>query len=296
MTRYRYHSRGAILLSTATVALGMLLFSAAASAHVGAYEVFNQCPSTNPSVTTCLYSETVGGSVTLGSQTTPIKNPVIFQGGYGFERTTRTYPFAGAVNGETLTKAPQPVPGGLAGLVKCEEISVELVRDACEAALENGFTGVNATLELAEPATSVIINPRNLLAEEGLALQLLVKVHLENPFLGSNCYIGSSSEPIIWHLTTGVTSPPAPNTSIKGSSGLIGNEEEGEIATLTGTELVDNSYAVPGASGCGPLPLSEYIVDPVVNAKIGLPASAGHNSVRLVNNIKQASAGVVNTH
>ena len=56
-------------------------------------------------------------------------------------------------NGITLSKAPQPVPGGLAGLVNCKEISNFLLRISCEVTFENGVTGLDSTLELARPAT-----------------------------------------------------------------------------------------------------------------------------------------------
>jgi hypothetical protein len=48
-----------------------------------------------------------------------------------------------------------------------------------------------------------------------------VKVRLENPFLGSECYVGSNSSPVVLNLTTGTTSPPAPNKPIKGTVGNI---------------------------------------------------------------------------
>jgi len=52
-----------------------------------------------------------------------------------------------------------------------------------------------------------------------LPLKLPVKVHLENPLFDSKCYVGSSSTPIWWELTTYKTNPPAPNKPIEGSSG-----------------------------------------------------------------------------
>ena len=51
-----------------------------------------------------------------------------------------------------------------------------------------------------------------------MAMKLPVKMHLENPFLGSNCYVGSSSSPLIWNLTTGTTAPPAPTHQSKAAS------------------------------------------------------------------------------
>jgi len=272
-----------------------LVSASTAGAHSGNYAVFNNCPSTNPEVSICLYNEALSGSIRIGKETTPLKNRTILQGGYGFDEATQTYPFFGATNGETLSKTGQPVPGGLAGLVKCEELS-GLVRLACEVVFENKITGVNAVLELARPANEIRLNAFNLSAEEGVALGLPVKIHLENLFLGSSCYIGSSANPIVLNLTTGTTSPPAPNEPISGNAGKGGNKESGLILTLTGLKLVDNAFAVPGASGCGPLPLSELVVDPLINAKLGLPSKAGHNAAELSGNAEQAAASVVNEH
>ena len=39
-------------------------------------------------------------------------------------------------------------------------------------------------------------------------------------------------------------------------------------------KLVDNSFSVPGANGCGPL----GILDPALNTIEGLPSAAGNNS------------------
>ena len=55
-----------------------------------------------------------------------------------------------------------------------------------------------------------------------------VKVHLENPFLGKSCYVGSSSSPISWELTSGTTAPPGPNTPITGTVGEVEFLEEGQ--------------------------------------------------------------------
>ena len=51
------------------------------------------------------------------------QNTITLQGGYTFNEETEAETFLGALNGETLSKTPQKVPGGLLGLVKCNEIS-----------------------------------------------------------------------------------------------------------------------------------------------------------------------------
>jgi hypothetical protein len=279
----------------AVIALSALAFVPSASAHTGEFARFNQCPSTNSSVWKCIYSVTKSGKVVLGKKTVPIVNPVTLQGGFGFANAEEISKFYGATNGVTLSKTPQPVPGGLAGLVNCKEISNFLERIACEGVFENGLTGVNATLELAKPATEILISQNHLVYEEGLALKLPVKVHLENPLLGSTCYVGSSTSPLTWNLTSGPTKPPAGTASIHGASGEIHFLEEGEIAEFTGNKLVDNTWSAPSASGCGG-PIIELILDPIINGTVGVPAAAGKNTAILENQIFVAEAEGVNNH
>jgi hypothetical protein len=200
-----------------------------------------------------------------------------------------------ATNGETLTKTPQPVPGGLAGLINCKEIGNFLVRLGCEATFENGLTGLNATLELARPASEVRINEINLVTEEGIALEMPVKVHLENPLLGSSCYIGSSSSPLLWHLTTGTTAPPAGTAPITGFGGEAEFKEESTLLQINNSVLVDNTWPAPHATGCGGFGV-ELILDPIVDGSVGLPSPAGKNVAKLVTTTSTATAVAVNLH
>jgi hypothetical protein len=274
--------------------LPALIGPTSALAHSGEYSKFNYCPSTNEEVKKCVVSVTVGGKIILGKKTTPIVNDVTLQGGFGKANSEHISKFYEATNGITLSKTPQPVPGGLAGLINCKEITNIIARAACELALEGPLTGVNATLELAKPADDIQISEFNLSIEEGLALQLPVKIHLENPFLGGSCYVGSESEPIIWNLTAGATEPPAPFAPIHGTSGTLEGKEEDRIVALNGNELVDNAWKAPGVSGCTE-PLS-FAVDPVIDLVLGVPSSAGENTAILANNIDVASAIAVNEH
>jgi len=284
--------RKALATACLVVALASLGLAGQAQAKLtGNYTRFAQCPYNNPETVKCIYSVTESGEVVLGSKKVPIVNPVVLQGGFG-EEVEEIAPFIGATNGVTLSKAAQPVPGGLAALVNCAEISEPFVRFSCELTFENGLTGLNSTLELAKPATEIRISENALAGEFGVALKMPVKVHLENPFLGSNCYVGSSSSPIIWNLTSGETSPPAPNTPIHGIVGTFSFLEEGRILEVTGNRLVDNAWSAPGASGCGGL-LVELVLDPVINTAAGLPAAAGKNTAILNNTLNVAAAVTV---
>lgn len=286
-------------LALLAAALATLGFASGASAHTGEFARFNNCPSTNPEVFKCLVSITNEGKVVLGKKTVPIVNPVTLQGGLTEavenEAEERFAQLVAATNGQTLSKTPQPVPGGLLGLVPPEK-SPQLIKDLLSLATENGLTGVNATLELAKPANQVSVSQNNLAFEEGVALKLPVKVHLENPLLGSNCYVGSSSTPLMWNLTTGETKPPAPTAPIHGSGGTLSFIEEAQILILTGSELVDNAWSAPKATGCGGL-LLEGLINPIINAEVGLPSPAGSNVADLKNvNSYIALAEAVNEH
>jgi hypothetical protein len=281
------------VMSTALIAsaLFVLVFAGSAMAKLtGEYTKFAQCPRTDPEAFKCAFAQTEGGEVDLGSKVVPIVNTVTMQGGFT-KPVEKISKFIAAASGDTLSKTSQPVPGGLLGLVPPEG-SPLLIKELVEAAAKNGLTGVNATLELAGPASGIRISESNLSSRLGVALKLPIKIHLENPFLGSNCYVGSDSSPIIWELTSGITSPPPPAESIEGASGKITFLEGGRVLRLSGNVLVDNAWSAPSASGCGGL--LSVLVDPVLNLSAGLPAAAGQNSAILNNTLYTATVPAVN--
>jgi hypothetical protein len=274
-----------LVIATALVALAALGIASSASATPkGAFAVFAQCPIHAASVDGCIYSPTESGYITLGKQEVPIVKTQVLQGGLLEETEPFVKHLSGALNGETLVKTPQKVPGGLLGLVKCNEISNFLLRIACEVTFENGVTGVNATTELAAPASSVVLNTAAEQLGEGTALTLPVKVHLENPLLGGECYIGSTKEPITLNLTTGATTGGP-----TGKPGTKKGKEKGKILEISGTSLVSNTFTAPKATGCGLLGL----LDGIINSKIGLPSAAGKNVAVLNGKVELANSEFV---
>jgi hypothetical protein len=229
----------------------------------------------------------------------PIVNPVTFQG--GIDRNEETTPvkesFVGALDGETLSPTSQPVPGGLSNLINCDEIKgkrflEKVQRRTCQAVFEKSrFATVNATTELARPASEIYVNKDNEVNQIGTALTLAVKVHLENPLLGRSCYIGSSADPIVFNLTTGTTSPPPPNQAISGKIGEISFKDELTFIEVTEHVQVDNAFPAPEATGCGG-PFS-FLLDKLINNKIGLPSPAGYNTIIHSGNADQATAETV---
>jgi hypothetical protein len=282
----------AIALVTPLATLG-LTSTASAKAPTGDFAVFSQCPRFTAGVNVCLFSQTESGSVTVGNSTVPIVNTITLQGGIVQNEETEAETFVGALNGDTLSKTPQPVPGGLLGVV-APELLPPFLQQIFNEAINNGPTGVTATTELARPASSIGINTNNLVNAEGVALSLPVRVKLSNPFLGNSCYIGSSANPLILNLRTGRTSPPPPNSPISGKVGHITFKDELRFTEITENTLVDNAFAAPAATGCGGL--LSLLVDPAVNAKLGLPSASGRNTAIQNNTIKQASTeSVINS-
>jgi hypothetical protein len=262
----------------------------------GPFAVFAQCP-TELGVELCTYAQTTSGEFAIGSTKVPINQTITLQGGAikgGLEGSS--YFLLPAKNGESLSKTELNVPGGLLDLINCEEIKGEgffekLERGTCKGIFENKTTGVTATTELvANESNPAILNNTALLQEKGAALTLPVRVHLSNPLLGSSCYVGSESSPIELQLTTGKTSPPGPNKPISGKIGTFSEEAE-LILVLSNNSLVENAFSVPTAEGCGGF--FSFLIDPLVNAKLGLPSKAGHNTAILNGTQRIATAEAV---
>ena len=87
-------------------------------------------------------------------------------------------------------KPPSRFRAAWRGSSTAKKSKILFLRISCEVTFENGVTGLFSTLELARPASEIRISENNLAGEAGVALKLPVKVHLENPFLGSGCYVG----------------------------------------------------------------------------------------------------------
>jgi len=285
-----------VSLFASAVVLGSASSALATEHHPkGDFAVFNQCPLSNPATNVCIFAQTKSGEFIVGKKTVPIKNTITLQGGLHVilneEFEVEGTEFIGAENGVTLSDPGQSVPGGLAGLVNCYEISNFFERVACEVIFENGLTGVTATTQLAAPASSIVLNAQNLIEATGTALELPVKVKLDNPLLGSSCLIGSNSAPIPLPLTTGTTSPPEPNKPITGKIGTVEFKDEFNLTIIRENSLVNNSFAAPAAKGCGGI--FSFLIDPLVNAKLGVPSAAGHNTAILNGTLQQANAPAV---
>jgi hypothetical protein len=291
-----YLSRRAAAIAAAlmTMLIALATASAAMATPTGPYAVFSDCPTSSlPPEGLCNYATTTSGEFTIGKTTVPINKTITLQGG-GLPIAEGLYALLPAKDGNSLSKTELNVPGGLLNLINCTEIKGNgffevLEREACKAIFENKTTGVTATTELvANEHNPALLDLTNFITGEGSALTLPLRVHLKNPLLGSGCYIGSEASPLQLHLTDGTTSPPPPNKPISGHLGSFNFEEQ---VIVIENSLVDNAFSAPAAEGCGGA--LSFLIDPILDAKIGLPAAAGHNTAILTGTLKTAEVSAV---
>lgn len=232
-----------------------MLFASSASA---AFPNFSDCPRTAPGARFCLDAQSVSGSLEIKGFTVPLGDALDIRGALTDEIGEAPPTFIPPAGTNGFFSRNIRIPGGILGI----EFPIP------------GNT-VLARAELAGPASSLVFR----FGIPITTIRLPVKVKLENPILGSSCYIGTNSSPSRVSLTTGTTSPPAPNRPISGEIGTI--RFEPEYLAILGARSVDNAFAVPGASGCGLL----GIVNPLVNLRLRLPSAGGNNTMIVTNNV-----------
>ncbi|AKZ60203.1 putative secreted protein [Streptomyces ambofaciens ATCC 23877] len=289
-------SLGARVATTATAlgtALGAFASMGTATAAVavpnGEWAPFTRCPVDAPAMLAadglartpqCVVSTSPNGSIKLGKTTvttgrTNLQIGVI-QNSDGTSSVVA--PAGGALIADSAT-----VPGGLLGLM-CPS-NIPAVTAICEQLSNSSLNKITATVE-SVGAPYDFNQTAGILTDEPI-VALPVRIHLENPFLGSKCYIGSAAKPIV--LRPENRQFPEFGMSFFRGDGTVADDGEMSRINLTGATQNDSSFAVPGASGCG---LGLFgLIDAAVNAKTGLPSAAGNNSLTL-NNAQTHLAGL----
>ncbi|CAM2962267.1 Secreted protein [Prescottella defluvii] len=120
-----------------------------------------------------------------------------------------------------------------------------------------GLAGVTSTVEAVDtPVFNGIITDFD--------MTLPVRLKIDNPFLGDNCYIGTADNPVVFELNKSNPMDDLPTTDL-------------ETPYPVGTAALDNiqntaeGFALPGATGCGPFGM----LNPIVNWRAKVPAEAG---------------------
>ncbi|MDV6267613.1 MULTISPECIES: hypothetical protein [Rhodococcus] len=90
-------------------------------------------------------------------------------------------------------------------------------------------------------------------------ISLPVRMKINNAFLGNNCYLGSETAPVNFHLTPTADSSPAFEVAPSGS------------LKVSPVKSATTDFAIPSASGCGPF----GVLNPIVNWRAKAPATSG---------------------
>jgi hypothetical protein len=289
--------------------LGLCLVAACAVSAVVAgsalaenLEQYKQCPLKDPLVKFCIYGAATSGYYTVGPITVPIEKPIVLQGGGYRTGIGNEEAFILPANGQAIVPTPETVPGEpLANVTPAEQKEfgwTPELEKSYENARIKGLLGPGTITEIIETAGVPETNKVNIVFEEGDGVIAPIKITGKNKWLeklggkGGNCKIGSPQEPIVQHLTSGTSTSPLTGETIRGTAGELEIFDEGNLARLTGTSLVDNTYSVPAAHGCGGGRYEGYL-DPLVDRAFGLPQPAGASVTVLDGLFELAGAGFV---
>jgi NHL repeat-containing protein len=226
----------------------------------GAWASFFRCPVDDPamlatdgvtSVEFCLGSNSTHGSITIGNLTATTGNTNLQTGLVGPDASQLSVISPSSPIGALLAD-PVEITGTPVGSVTA------LTKSAGTPSDFNLFAGISTGVPI---------------------ITLPIKIQLVNPALGPHCFIGSDADPIVLHPQNNDLS------SAKSIGGFFSFDPTGvpDLAgvdaslLITGAIQGDDTFAVPGAQGCGP----NGSLDAVVNAVVGLPSPAGNNHIVL---------------
>jgi hypothetical protein len=270
-----------IAILGALVVAGLLVPAGSASAQQlnGIWGPFTRCPVDNAQMLAtdgvssdpaCIANSSPNGSIKLGNstQTTGAAN---LQLGATINDATGAFSLISPPGGG-LVAEPVNVEGGLLGLMCPSDIP--LVSAICDGLVGSPANAVTATVEPAgEPSN---FNRAAALSVGQPIITLPVKVHLENPILGPNCYIGSNGDPILLRPKN-LTQPSL--AVVTGDLDGTPNPAGALARIATTSTQGDDTFAVPGATGCGLL----GVLNVAVNQQQGLPSPSGNNNLVLNN-------------
>ncbi|QKT11581.1 hypothetical protein [Rhodococcus sp. W8901] len=212
------------------------------------FDGWGTCPVEDPAVSTCATVVVRGGDMRIGGLKVPIPDGGLkIAGGvkYGTPDPDGNFEeiFVPQMGTSGVFSNPISIPGGALG------IDTPL-----------NLTQIAATVEpVGIPSVDVL----------DLKVSMPVRLKLENPLLGGSCYLGSESNPVILNLATTGNPPSRP----------IGGAYQG--AVFPNVSHTDDTFAVPAASGCGPLGALNW----AVNLRAGTPSVAGSNELATTSDV-----------
>ncbi len=265
---------------TALAAVGPASADAQAAPQLnGNWAPFTRCPVDAPvmlaadgriDIVQCIASHAASGSIKLGT-TEVVTGASDLQ--LGVVQHATGAPTLVAPAGGALIADSADIPGGLLGLMCPSDIPV--ISDICRGITNATLNRVVATVESAGTPSDFNLTAGATSGQPIIAIP--VRIHLQNPLLGSACYIGSAAHPVVLRPQN-ITAPTLGIQRFDGN-GTANTAGVMNRLSLINASQTDTTFAVPGASGCG----LAGMLDWAVNVKTGLPSAAGHNSVVLDN-------------
>ncbi len=296
----------AVLATSAAIAASAMAFP---PKNIDSWKYFENCPvSAQAEIepgrlqkdNLCFFAATEegenAGSYTVGHITVPLAKRVALQFGTVLNEETGAEIFEPAANGaQSLIPGREPVPGepiAHISVAEQEELgwSAALKESYKKAQKTHAVQKVFEKIEFAGPAA---ISRTNLLFQEGTAVHAPVLVRGENKWLtklGDSCTIGSEAEPIVQELQTGVSKSPLTGEEIHGEVGELEFLHEFQEVIIKHSNLVDNQYAVPGATCTGPF---SGEIAAAIDKEFGVPAVAGASKTELKGTLWNATAEAV---
>jgi len=240
------------------------------------YDAFTACPTDEPALNDpasetaiCVAGSAPGGTLQIGDRTIPLSR-------FGLQ-------FATLGIGQEDPECPQPgfcfgrVPGTTTVESRPSRVTVHPGRGKGDR--ESKGEGKAQRLEITIEAAGDVraVSPGGILGLPVPLFKLPVKLHVEAPWLGRRCYVGSNSNPIL--LTPFVVGAP-------GSFGITPDPNGLPVETILVSDLpvADQSLAIPAAQGCGTGSQSSPKADAdndLVNDLLGLPSPAPQNQFAL---------------
>jgi hypothetical protein len=231
----------------------------------GAWASFSRCPVDNPAMLAtqgfdsstgngtiglCLSANSTHGSISIGNLTTTTGN------------TNLQIGLVGANGIGTLTVVP-----ATKGSLVADPVQLTTPVGSVTAVTEPAGTPSNFCLFCGITADQPIIT-------------IPIKIHLENRLLGPNCTIGSDLNPILLNpQNTDLSNAKSVGAFFSFDADGVPDSTPGPDGSLSVTGLVqrDDTFAVPGATGCGP----KGSFDALVNRVAGVPSASGLNHLVL---------------
>jgi hypothetical protein len=217
---------------------------------------FSQCPKlpagSDPTMAACGLIHITGGVLDIGAAHQILNREITISFGQVTDASGNTTFVPG-----TTKSAPMPVLGGI---FETPEVDKATSKDK-NLQLHVQPVGAPLSFDISAPDPVVVAQ----------------RVKVVNPVFGKNCTIGTKKNPIVLDPTFGTTNPPPP---AQPETGHIDDLEQiGNELVLIGT-VVDNAFAAPAATGCGPPGATDPngALNRVVNLVAALPSAAGNNN------------------